>query len=202
MDFQYDVFFSYRHRPLDSFITEKTFHMLESYKLPDSFAQKGLHGVRRAFRDTEELAVTRILSDNIQQALHSTDCLVVVCSPDTPSSEWVDREVETFIELGRSHRIFPLLIAGTPEDSFPPALKRVPDVMHRLMDVRAANDRPKAILQQEALALLRSSPPSAAASMRICCAGTSCASCVETPPATSLPPHCSPAYSSPRSACG
>ena len=155
MDFQYDVFLSYRHRPLDSLITEKTFHMLESYKLPDSFAQKGLHGVRRAFRDTEELAVTRILSDNIRQALHSTDCLVVVCSPDTPSSEWVDREVETFIELGRSHRIFPLLIAGTPEDSFPPALKRVPDVMHRLMDVCAVNDRPKAILQQEELALLR-----------------------------------------------
>ena len=33
MNFEYDVFFSYRHRPLDEEITRKSFNAIESYKL-------------------------------------------------------------------------------------------------------------------------------------------------------------------------
>ena len=54
------------------------------------------------------------------------NCLVVVCSAETPSSEWIDREVGIFIELGRADRIYPLLISGDPEHSFPPSLKLCP----------------------------------------------------------------------------
>ena len=41
MSYDYDVFFSYRHKPLDSQITEKLFNLIESYKLPDSLRNKG-----------------------------------------------------------------------------------------------------------------------------------------------------------------
>ena len=85
--FKYDVFFSYRHRSLDNQITQKTFQRLEAYRLPASLRRKGYPNIRRAFRDTEELPVSRVLSDTIDKALHSTNCLVVVCSTDTPSSE-------------------------------------------------------------------------------------------------------------------
>ena len=135
--FDYDVFFSYRHRPLDSEITQRLFNLAESYRLPASLREKGMHGVQRAFRDTEELPVSRILTDTIDKALRSTDCLVVVCSTDTPSSEWVDREVATFIELGRADHIFPILISGDPETSFPASMKLIPDINDRLMDIRA-----------------------------------------------------------------
>ena len=142
--FDYDVFFSYRHRPLDSEITQKLFNLAENYHLPASLRAKGLTGVRRAFRDTEELPVSRILTDTIDKALHSTKCLVVVCSTDTPSSEWVDREVAAFIELGRADYVFPILISGDPEKSFPPSLKLIPDIMDRLMDIRSpGNDTRK-----------------------------------------------------------
>lgn len=142
--FDYDVFFSYRHRTLDSEITQKLFDLAENYRLPEALRAKGMHGVRRAFRDTEELAVSRILTETIDEALHSTDCLVVVCSVDTPSSEWVDREVATFIELGRADRVFPILISGDPETSFPRSLKLIPDHMSRLMDIRVeGNDTRK-----------------------------------------------------------
>ena len=134
--FDYDVFFSYRHRPLDSEITQKLFNLAENYRLPASLRERGMHGVRRAFRDTEELPVSRILTDTIDKALHSTDCLVVVCSTDTPSSEWVDREVATFIELGRADHVFPILISGDPDTSFPASMKLIPDIMDRLMDIR------------------------------------------------------------------
>ena len=134
--FTYDVFFSYRHRPLDEAITQRTFNALESYRLPKAIRARGFDEIRRAFRDTEELPVSRILTETIDAALRSANCLVVVCSTDTPSSEWIDREVGIFIELGRASHIYPLLISGDPELSFPPSLKLVPDIMDRVMDIR------------------------------------------------------------------
>ena len=57
MEFQYDAFFSYRHRPLDGEITQRTFNKLESYRLPAAIREQGCPEIRRAFRDTEELPV-------------------------------------------------------------------------------------------------------------------------------------------------
>ena len=154
-EFQYDVFLSYRHKSLDSIITQKTFHFLESYRLPASLRHKGYPDIHRAFRDTEELPVSRILTDTIDNALRSTKCLLVVCSTDTPSSEWVDREVSTFIELGRAEHIYPLLISGDPEVSFPPSLKQVPDIMDRVMDIRTPGNSVRKMLAKEDPALLK-----------------------------------------------
>lgn len=136
MEYRYDVFFSYRHKPLDSRLTQAVFNMLESYRLPSSLRRQGYPDIQRAFRDTEELPLSRILTNTIDEALRSTNCLVVVCSADTPHSEWVDREVMEFIELGKADRIYPLLIAGDADSSFPPTLKGVPGVMERVMDIR------------------------------------------------------------------
>lgn len=155
MAFEYDVFFSYRHKPLDAEITRKTFHAIESYRLPDVLRRRGCQDIRRAFRDTEELPVSRILTDTIDKALRSTNCLVVVCSTDTPASEWIDREVSVFIEMGRADHIYPLLISGDPERSFPPSLKLVPDIMDRVMDIRTADNSVKRMLAKEDTELLR-----------------------------------------------
>ena len=153
--FDYDVFFSYRHKPLDAEITQKTFHALEGYRLPAALRKRGFPEIRRAFRDTEELPVSRILTDTIDKALHSTNCLVVVCSTDTPDSEWIDREVGVFIELGRADHIYPLLISGDPEHSFPPSLKLVPDIMDRVMDIRDSDSNIRKMLAKEESELLR-----------------------------------------------
>ena len=134
---------------------QKTFHALESYRLPDALRKRGYPDIRRAFRDTEELPVSRILTDTIDKALHSTNCLVVVCSPDTPSSEWIDREVAVFIEMDRADHIYPLLISGDPEQSFPPSLKLVPDIMDRVMDIRVENGSVKKMMAKEETELLR-----------------------------------------------
>ncbi|MBQ6583253.1 MAG: tetratricopeptide repeat protein [Mogibacterium sp.] len=157
--FDYDVFFSYRHRPLDSEITQKLFNLAEDYRLPASLRAMGLQGVQRAFRDTEELPVSRILTDTIDKALRSTNCLVVVCSTDTPSSEWVDREVAEFIEIGRADHVYPILISGDPETSFPASMKLIPDINDRLMDIRVeGNDTRKmmALAQTEMLKVIAS----------------------------------------------
>lgn len=153
--FNYDVFFSYRHKPLDSEITQRLFNLAENYRLPESLREKGMHGVRRAFRDTEELPVSRILTDTIDKALHSTDCLVVVCSTDTPSSEWVDREVATFIELGRADHVFPILISGDPETSFPASMKLIPDINDRIMDIRSEGNDVRRMMSLAETEMLR-----------------------------------------------
>ena len=152
--FDYDVFFSYRHRPLDNEITQKLFDLVERYRLPASLQDQGMHGIRRAFRDTEELPVSSILTETIDKALHSTDCLAVVCSTDTPSSEWVDREVATFIEIGRADHVFPVLISGDPEISFPASMKLIPDIMDRLIDIRAENNDPRKIIEKAKTGML------------------------------------------------
>lgn len=153
--FDYDIFFSYRHKNLDNIITQKVFQITESYRLPASLRREGCQGVHRAFRDTEELPVSRVLSDTIDKALRSTNCLVVVCSTETPSSEWVDREVETFIELGRAEHVYPLLITGEPETSFPPCLARVPDIAERVMDIRTPDCDVKKMLRKADTELLK-----------------------------------------------
>lgn len=153
--FEYDIFLSYRHKSMDSLITQKTFHFVEGYRLPAALRRRGYKDIHRAFRDTEELPVSRILTDTIDNALRSTHSLIVVCSTDTPSSEWVDREVSTFIELGRAEHIFPLLISGDPEVSFPPSLKQVPDIMDRVMDIRTPGNPVRKMIAKEDPELLK-----------------------------------------------
>ena len=155
MSFKYDVFFSYRHKPLDAEITEKVFHWFENYKLPASLKEKGAKDIERAFRDTEELPVRRILTETIDEALRSANVLVVVCSTDTPSSEWVDREIELFIEFGRAEHVYPLLINGDENTSFPPSLKKIPDIAERVMDVRTEGGTAKEILKKAPDELLK-----------------------------------------------
>ncbi|MBQ6662553.1 MAG: toll/interleukin-1 receptor domain-containing protein [Firmicutes bacterium] len=153
--FQYDAFLSYRHKPLDGDVTQRVLRFLEGYRLPGSLREKGGRGIQRVFRDTEELPVSRILSNTIENALQSARCLVVICSPATPESEWVDREVATFIELGKAESVYPLLIDGTPEESFPPSLKQIPGVEQRIMDARTEEKTAPAIMKRASSALLR-----------------------------------------------
>ena len=51
--------------------------------------------------------------------------MIVVCSPRTPLSLWVNKEVERFRELGRHENILALLIEGNPAESFPKALREI-----------------------------------------------------------------------------
>nr|WP_280178227.1 MULTISPECIES: TIR domain-containing protein [Mesorhizobium] len=74
------------------------------------------------FRDEEELPAAADLSAEIREALENSEYLIVVCSPRTPGSVWVGRDIELFRELGKGDRILSCLIEGEPAASFPPAL--------------------------------------------------------------------------------
>lgn len=130
---EYDVFLSYRHKPRDNKICKKAHTLLETYKPPRRYKSAD---IKRVFRDDAELPVAGILSNSIAEALKSARTLLVICSTDTPESQWVDKEVRTFIELGRSEKIYALLIDGDPAKSFPSTLRFVPGIESRTLDIR------------------------------------------------------------------
>jgi len=123
MKMQYDAFISYRHSELDMEIAKKVHTGLETYHIPGSVrAKTGKKKMGRVFRDQEELPIGSDLDDNISSALANSEYLIVICSPRTPGSYWVCKEIETFISMhGRSH-ILAVLIEGEPDESFPKQL--------------------------------------------------------------------------------
>ncbi len=123
MSLQYDAFISYRHAPLDMEMAKKVHTALETYHIPRSVQVKtGKKKMGRVFRDQEELPIGSDLDNNISSALASSDYLLVICSPRTPESYWVCKEIETFIEMhGRDH-ILAVLVEGEPDESFPKLL--------------------------------------------------------------------------------
>ncbi len=121
--YRYSAFISYRHVERDRKWAEWLLNALETYRVPKELQKAGFPArLGKIFRDRDELPSDGSLNAQIEDALKASRFLVVICSPDTPRSRWVSREIEIFKELGRSDRIFPLLVEGEPDESFPGVL--------------------------------------------------------------------------------
>ena len=129
---EYYAFISYKSEDVEWAIWLQ--HELEHYHLPASFNGRTdiRQELRPVFRDIDELAAGN-LPEQIRRALENSQNLIVVCSPQAAASPWVNKEVETFISLGRTDRIFPFVVEGNaPKDFFPPALLALPKNEERL----------------------------------------------------------------------
>jgi len=120
---RYDAFISYRHSPLDMQMAKKIHSGLETFKVPSSVQKSsGKKNIKRVFRDQEELPIGSDLDDNIEAALRESEYLIVICSPRTPESFWVEKEIETFIKMHDRNHVLAVLIEGEPDEAFPKAL--------------------------------------------------------------------------------
>jgi MTH538 TIR-like domain (DUF1863) len=167
--FLYDAFISYRHVERDRKWAEWLIGALENYRVPKSLQALGVPPkLQKIFRDEDEIPASSDLNDQIKAALKASRFLIVVCSPYTPRSKWVHREIEIFNDLGRNEQVLALLTEGEPHDSFPtPMLERRYEVTEREGTVRtvteekeplAADVRPRhgtSTKEQKRLALLR-----------------------------------------------
>ncbi len=142
---RYDAFISYRHAPLDMEVAKKIHTGLETYKIPRSVQNKtGKKKMGRVFRDQEELPIGSDLDDNISTALAESKYLIVICSPRTPESYWVCKEIENFIKMHDRNHVLAVLIEGEPAESFPPQLLTDEDgnpVEPLAADVRGADKK-------------------------------------------------------------
>ena len=125
---EYYAFISYKSEDVEWAIWLQ--HELEHYHLPASYNGRTdiRQKLRPVFRDIDELSAGN-LPEQIKRALENSQNLIVVCSPQAAASPWVNQEVETFISLGRTDRIFPFIVEGdTPKEFFPPALLNLPQM--------------------------------------------------------------------------
>ena len=125
---EYAAFISYHHRPLDILVARRLHHMIEQYRIPRELS-KGRESRRLGlvFRDEDELPVSTDLTDNIQEALDHSDFLIVICTPGTPKSIWVEAEIEYFLRHHDRNHVLAVLAEGRPEESFPPHLVHLYD---------------------------------------------------------------------------
>lgn len=112
---------------------------LESYRLPAAVRKQHLDIPRRifpVFRDKTDLA-GGVLQHQLHQEMDSSKFLIVICSPNSADSDWVNREVSYFIETGREEQIIPFIVDGAPDEEkkqcFPPALRK--DVHEEILGI-------------------------------------------------------------------
>ncbi|MDE2272511.1 MAG: TIR domain-containing protein [Xanthomonadaceae bacterium] len=158
--FTYRAFISYSHR--DGTWGDWLHKALETYRVPSRLVgSETAHGkvprrLNPVFRDREELASATDLGRTVNAALGKSENLIVICSPASAASRWVNEEVLAYKRLGRGDRIFCLIVDGEPnatdlpgreaEECFCPALRFVAGGDGQLTDERtepiAADARP------------------------------------------------------------
>ena len=111
----YIAFISYRHMPLDIAVAKRLHQLIERYRIPAKLAAgRDSRRLGRVFRDQDELPVSSDLSASIYEALDHTQFLIVVCTPDTPKSIWVQRELSYFLEHHDRNNVLVVLADGRP----------------------------------------------------------------------------------------
>ena len=127
--YEYFAFISYKHE--DMRWAKWLQQQIETYRLPAIIRKQAPHlpkQIRPVFRDQTDISTGPLL-ENLRQELRDSRFLIVLCSPAAAKSEWVNREVQHFIDMGRAERIIPFVVAGAPnaanpeEECFPAILR-------------------------------------------------------------------------------
>jgi tetratricopeptide (TPR) repeat protein len=135
--FRYRAFISYSHK--DKAAASRIHREVEAYRVP-----KRLVGTRTfvgvvprrlapLFRDRDELPASADLGSELSEALRLSMFLIVVCTPASAKSHWVDEEVLQFKQLRGEDRVLAVIASGTPfasdtpgkehEECFPRSLR-------------------------------------------------------------------------------
>lgn len=131
----YRAFISYSHR--DEAFARWLHGRIEAWRVPrDLVGRDAAHGavpqtLRPVFRDRDDFSGAHSLREATMRALEASQAMIVVCSPAAAASTYVNEEIRLFKTLGRSARVIPIIVSGTPggtgDECFPEWLRREPD---------------------------------------------------------------------------
>lgn len=127
MERNYIAFISYRHIPRDMAIAKQLHSLIENYVIPKGLRKSNAKKLGIVFRDQEELSASYDLSLDIQLALAHSEYLIVICSPGSSKSDWVQREIQYFLQTHDRSHVLTVLTDGEPGESFPAVLTQVYD---------------------------------------------------------------------------
>lgn len=136
-DRKYKAFISYSHA--DEMWGGWLQRALENFRAPKGLAaaieaRGASASLSPVFRDREDLPVAGDLNAAIKAALSDSEFQIVLCSPNSARSKWVNEEIKLFHRLHGPGRVFAIIVAGEPhasripgreqDECFPPALLR------------------------------------------------------------------------------
>lgn len=131
--FKYYAFISYSHKDEDA--AEDIQKKLSFYRLPGLVRKENPllpKHLRPIFRDKTNLNAG-LLQESLRSELDVSKFLIVICSPNSADSYWVNEEVKHFIKIGRKEYIIPVIVDGEPQSAdssrecLCPALRRTED---------------------------------------------------------------------------
>ncbi|MBQ6773065.1 MAG: toll/interleukin-1 receptor domain-containing protein [Synergistaceae bacterium] len=114
--FKYYAFISYSHN--NKKIAQKLQKNLESYNLPSALQKSHPDLPKKLFPvfiDEDRLVASGGLDESIRANLDDSNYLIVICSPDSAKSSYVNDEIAYFIKIGRRDHIIPIIIDGEPK---------------------------------------------------------------------------------------
>lgn len=109
-------------------------HGLEHYSIPTGIKKRHSNlpnKIRPVFWYKSDLAGT-MLHPSLHKELDESQYLLVICSPHSAKSSYVNEEVQFFVDLGRIDKIVPVIVDGEPYaenptiECFPPAILGLP----------------------------------------------------------------------------
>ena len=160
--YSYRAFISYSHR--DKAHVRRLHREMESYRVPPKLIGKftSVGEVPRrltpVFRDRDELPASSDLGTQLSAAIRGSMFLIVICSPASAKSHWVEQEIIQFKRAHGEGNLLALIVDGLPygsdqpgqedQECFPRPLRYVLGPDGELSDVRtepiAADLRPDA----------------------------------------------------------
>jgi hypothetical protein len=127
---RYRAFISYSHR--DSNVARWLHRAIEAQVISrDLVGRVTEYGpiprwIRPIFRDEDELAGAAELGPKLRSALEGSAALIVICSPASAKSTWVDREIRLFKAVHPDRPVLAVIVEGAPgseTECFPEALR-------------------------------------------------------------------------------
>lgn len=129
-DYKYFAFISFQSS--DAKDAVRLQHAIESYRLPAVLCKQTNvpRRIRPLYCYLNDMHAGEELMQELKERMEQSRYLIVVCSPRSAQSVYVNSGIDYFISLGRRDSIIPVIVEGVPYSSapdkecFPEALRR------------------------------------------------------------------------------
>ncbi len=118
---QFDAFISYSRT--DKLFAKRLRRRISRYRPP---RRTGLSSRKlKVFLEVEQLNVGGRLPERLAKNIRASRHLILLCSPSSAASSWVEQEVRTFLSHRGDESVLPILCRGDANISFPPSLATI-----------------------------------------------------------------------------